>query len=76
MADFDDKAGVVTASTPWGNWSQTIEEVFIEVPVEKGLRSRDINCDIKPNVISLSIGGREIFKVRTNGMKLELQRYQ
>ena len=63
MSHFDEKAGVVTANTPWGSWSQTIEEVVINVPVEKGLRSRDVKCDIKPNAISLSVRGKEIFKV-------------
>ena len=65
MAHFDEKAGVVTANTPWGNWSQTIDEVFVEVPTENGLRSRDVKCNITPNSISLTIRGKEIFKVGT-----------
>lgn len=64
MADhFDEKSGVVPSKTPWGNWAQTIEEVFIEVNVPKGTKGREISCDIKPKSIKFSLKGQEFFKV-------------
>lgn len=62
MAHFAEKAGVVTANTAWGNWSQTIDEVFVEVQSENGLRTRDVKCSITANSISLTIRGKEILK--------------
>ena len=64
MADhFDEKSGVVLSKTPWGNWAQTIDEVFIEVDVPKGTKGREISCDIKPKSIKFSLKGQEFFKV-------------
>ena len=64
MADhFDEKSGTVPSKTPWGNWAQTIDEVFIEVIVPKGTRGREIVCDISPKNIKFSLKGQEFFKV-------------
>ena len=64
MADhFDEKSGVVPSKTSWGNWAQTIDEVFIEVDVPKGTKGREISCDIKPKSIKFCLKGREFFKV-------------
>ena len=64
MADhFDEKSGVIPSKTPWGNWAQTIDEVFIEVNVPKGTKGREITCEIKPKSIKFILKGQEFFKV-------------
>ncbi len=60
MSNFDEKSGLVYSSTPWGQWAQTIEEVFVEVNVADGTRAKDITCSIKPNTIDLSVRNQEI----------------
>ena len=50
-------------STEWGQWAQTIEEVFIEVKVPDGTKSRDISCDITPTSISVTVNQQQMFKV-------------
>lgn len=64
MSDFDERSGVVYCSVPWGQWGQTIEEVYIEVEVAMGTRSHDIHCEIKPRSISVIVCGKEVIKVR------------
>lgn len=63
MSHFDEKSGVVPCSTPWGSWSQTIDEVFVEIEVTEGTRSKDIKCSIGPTTISIAVGGEQIIKV-------------
>ena len=63
MSNFDEKSGLVYSITPWGQWAQTIEEVFVEVKVPEGTRSRDVKCDIKAQYMSLSVHNKEIIKV-------------
>ncbi|PFX23552.1 nudC domain-containing protein 2-like [Stylophora pistillata] len=71
MADhFDEKSGTVPSKTPWGNWAQTIDEVFIEITVPKGTRGREIVCDISPKNIKFSLKGQEIFKGELYGTVL------
>lgn len=60
MSNFDEKSGLVYSATAWGQWAQTIEEVFVEVAVAEGTKSRDITCDIKPNSISLTVSKQEV----------------
>lgn len=73
MADhFDEKSGVVPSKTSWGNWAQTIDEVFIEVNVPKGTKGREISCDIKPKSIKFCLKGQEYFKVTTQSIALFL----
>ncbi|XP_065842961.1 nudC domain-containing protein 2-like [Oscarella lobularis] len=62
MTHFDEKAGIVQATTPWGSWSQTMDEIVIEVNVEDGTRGRDVTCDIKPSQITLNVKGKTILK--------------
>ncbi len=63
MSNFDEKSGVVYCKTPWGQWGQTIEEVFIEVDVtEANVRAKEISCDIKPTSITVAIRGTVKFK--------------
>ena len=63
MADFDERSGLVTCKTPWGYWGQTMEEVQIEVHLDKETRAKAIRCSIKPKHLSLSVSGSEIFQV-------------
>ena len=60
---FDEKSGVITASTAWGRWNQTVSEVVIEVDVERGTRGKEVAIEIKPNHISCYVRKKEIFKV-------------
>ena len=63
MANFEEKSGLVPCSTPWGSWSQTIDEVFIEVNVREGTRSKDIKVNVTPSKLSLSVSGELLFEV-------------
>lgn len=60
---FEERSGVVPCGTPWGQWYQTLEEVFIEVQVPPGTRAQDIRCDLQSRHMALAVGGREILKV-------------
>ena len=62
---FDEKSGVITASTNWGRWYQTESDVVIEIDVEKGTRGKEAAIEIKPSHISCIVRGQEIFKVTT-----------
>lgn len=61
-APFEERSGVVPCGTPWGQWYQTLEEVFIEVQVPPGTRAQDIQCGLQSRHVALSVGGREILK--------------
>ena len=60
---FEEKSGVIAASTPWGRWYQTGSEVVIEIEVEKGTRGKEVAIGIKPSHISCSVRQKKIFKV-------------
>lgn len=62
-APFEERSGVVPCGTPWGQWYQTLEEVFIEVQVPPGTRAQDIKCGLQSRHVALAVGGREILKV-------------
>ena len=53
MAHFDEKSGLVQCRTSWGTWGQTVDDVQIEVNVEKGTKSRDVKCTIQPKEIAV-----------------------
>uniref|UniRef100_A0A8C5XVI3 CS domain-containing protein n=1 Tax=Microcebus murinus TaxID=30608 RepID=A0A8C5XVI3_MICMU len=61
-APFEERSGVVPCGTPWGQWYQTLEEVFIEVQVPPGTRAQDIQCGLRSRHVALAVGGREILK--------------
>ncbi len=63
MSHFDERSGVVYCKTDWGQWGQTIEEVFVEVDVAEGTKARDIRCDIKPKSISLTVSNKVLIQV-------------
>lgn len=64
MSNFDERSGVIYCKTPWGQWAQTIDEIFIEVQVTGIIRAKDICCEIKPKFISVTIKNEVLFKVR------------
>ncbi|NXY86564.1 NUDC2 protein, partial [Alcedo cyanopectus] len=61
-APFEERSGVVPCGTPWGCWYQTLEEVFIEVPVPLGTRAKDVRCALHSRHIALSVRGREVLQ--------------
>lgn len=65
MANFDEKSGTVPCKTEWGQWWQTIEEVFIEINTVQGTIVKDIKCEIKPKHIKIVIKGVSILEVAT-----------
>lgn len=63
MSHFDERSGVVYCKTNWGQWGQTIDEVFVEVDVTEGTKAKDIHCNIKPKAISVTVNKKELFQV-------------
>ncbi|XP_053574554.1 nudC domain-containing protein 2 [Bombina bombina] len=61
---FDERSGVVSCTTPWGSWSQTMEEVFVEVRVTPGTLAKEIQCKLGSRDISLAVRGKDILKGR------------
>lgn len=61
--NFEEKSGLVTTKTGWGNWGQTLEEILIEVDLGREARSRDIKCAIKTRYLSLHMGGECLIQV-------------
>ncbi|KAB0388872.1 hypothetical protein E2I00_014389 [Balaenoptera physalus] len=61
-APFEERSGVVPCRTPWGQWYQILEEVFIEVQVPPGTRAQDIQCSPQSRHVALAVGGHEILK--------------
>eukprot|EP00062_Callorhinchus_milii_P016504 gi/632967831/ref/XP_007900199.1/ PREDICTED: nudC domain-containing protein 2 [Callorhinchus milii] len=60
--NFEERSGPVPCQTPWGQWYQTMEEVFIEVQVLPGTRAKDIKCHLGSKAVSLSVKGQDILK--------------
>ncbi|MEE6478797.1 hypothetical protein FKM82_012008 [Ascaphus truei] len=74
---FDERSGVVPCHTPWGCWSQTMEDVFIEVQVPPGTQAREIQCKLGSRDIALTVQGRDILKAADEMQKkLTLERFQ
>ena len=63
MARFDEKSGLVPCDTSWGTWAQTIDEVFLEINLEEGTKSKDIKVDIGANRLSVNVAGKKILEV-------------
>ena len=64
MAHFDERLGLVQCRNSWGTWGQTVDDVQIEVNVEKGTKSRDVKYTMQPKEIALSVRGERVFKAR------------
>lgn len=61
---FEERSGIVPCQTPWGQWYQTMEEIFIEVNVPPGTSAKEIKCVLESKQIQLCVKGREVLKVR------------
>ena len=57
------KSGIVPCDTSWGTWAQTIDEVFLEINLEEGTKSKDIKVDIGANRLSVNVAGKKILEV-------------
>ncbi|XP_077464651.1 nudC domain-containing protein 2 [Stigmatopora argus] len=64
---FDEKSGLVPCQTSWGSWSQTMEEVFIEVNVPPGTSAKEVKCNLGSREVELNVKGTEIIKGRWFG---------
>jgi len=63
MAFFDDRSGIVPCQTPWGQWWQTMDEVFVEINVAEGTRAKDIKCTISTTHLSVVVTGETVIEV-------------
>ena len=63
MADFDERSGIVSCQTPWGLWYQTLDEVSIEVNLDKAITSKDIAVKCDCTSLSLLVGGKKLINV-------------
>uniref|UniRef100_A0A8C7F9F4 CS domain-containing protein n=1 Tax=Oncorhynchus kisutch TaxID=8019 RepID=A0A8C7F9F4_ONCKI len=52
---LEERSGVIPCKTPRGNWSQTTEEVFIEVNVLRGTSGKEVKCNIGYKLIELHV---------------------
>ncbi|XP_060064793.1 nudC domain-containing protein 2-like [Ylistrum balloti] len=60
MANFDERAGIISAITDWGQWWQTIEEVYIEIAIPTGTSVKEIKCEIRPKHIKVAVKSRTV----------------
>ncbi|CAN7993042.1 unnamed protein product [Ixodes hexagonus] len=61
LSHFDERSGAVPCQTPWGNWWQTVGEVFVHVQVPKGTRGKDVSVEIRPRQITCTVHGKTVF---------------
>lgn len=64
MSHFDERSGMVYSSANWGQWGQTIEEVYVEINVPEGTSPKNIHCNFKPKSLLVTVNGNEIIKVQ------------
>eukprot|EP00090_Calanus_glacialis_P003651 TRINITY_DN12683_c0_g1_i1.p1 TRINITY_DN12683_c0_g1~~TRINITY_DN12683_c0_g1_i1.p1 ORF type:complete len:145 (-),score=22.25 TRINITY_DN12683_c0_g1_i1:78-512(-) len=62
MSDFEAKSGRVAHFTDWGSWSQTVQDVTVEVFLEKGTRGKEVQVDIQAGGIECKVRGKLVFK--------------
>ena len=48
-------------STDKYSWSQTLKDLTVRIPVEKGTRGRDVECKIKEEHLFLKVKGKVLF---------------
>uniref|UniRef100_A0A5F8H1Z6 CS domain-containing protein n=1 Tax=Monodelphis domestica TaxID=13616 RepID=A0A5F8H1Z6_MONDO len=61
-APFVEQNRMVPCGIPWGQWCQSLEEVFIEVWVPPGTRVQEIQCGLQSRHVELAVWGQEILK--------------
>uniref|UniRef100_A0A673WEG9 CS domain-containing protein n=1 Tax=Salmo trutta TaxID=8032 RepID=A0A673WEG9_SALTR len=75
---MEERSGVIPCKTPWGNWSQTMEErsgVFIKVNVPCGTSGKEVKCNLGYKLIELHVERQQVFTVRLHNKhisKLEI----
>ena len=62
---FDEKSGIVSCNTDWGQWWQNLEEVYVEIDVPEGCSANDIKCICKTKYLSVTVKGKIIIDVST-----------
>ncbi|XP_029510433.1 nudC domain-containing protein 2-like [Oncorhynchus nerka] len=58
---LEERSGVIPCKTPRGNWSQTTEDVFIEVNVLRGTSGKEVKCNLGYKLIELHVKKATIF---------------
>lgn len=62
--------GTVDATTSKFTWTQTIEEINVNIPIPEGMTSKQIDCTVKSNYIKVGLKGQpaiiEVHSVATN----------
>lgn len=59
---FDEKSGIVSSPTPWGKWSQTVEDVNIEINLEQGTKGKEVSVKLTTTSLDCSVRGNQIIK--------------
>lgn len=72
MADFDERSGIVSCTTPWGLWYQTLDEVSIEIIVDKGIKAKDVSINHTCSHLSVSVAGKQLIDVSSHFICLGL----
>ncbi|KAK2726140.1 nudC domain-containing protein 2-like [Artemia franciscana] len=62
LSFFDEKAGIVRCSTPWGSWSQTVYDVTVEIELPKGTKGRDVTVTLLSRNICCKNAGNVILQ--------------
>lgn len=62
LSHFEEKSGAVVSPTPWGSWWQTMGEVFVDIKVPKGTRSKQVSIIITPKHIKCVVQGETLFE--------------
>ncbi|BFZ15117.1 hypothetical protein BsWGS_18156 [Bradybaena similaris] len=62
MAHFDERSGVIPCKTEWGQWWQTVDEVYVEINSSAELKAKEIKCTITPKRIRVEVKGNLIFE--------------
>ena len=56
MSHFDEKSGIITSKTQWGEWWQTLEEIYVLVSgYESTLTKHHIQCVLKNRSMKLVV---------------------
>ena len=63
LSHFDEKSGIVSSPTDWGRWSQTVNEVNIEISCDDGITSKETKIMMKPNLLKCTLKGKLLFEV-------------
>ena len=62
---FDEKSGVISHKTDFGQWYQTVDEVMILVNLESGTRGKEVLVDIQPNKVKCVVRGKIVLEAST-----------